>query len=45
MKTEIETYSDQLFVIFGIIAVGFMIITLTEGAIFGYLAKRLGVKR
>ncbi len=46
MKTEIETFSDQLFVIFGVIAVGFMIITLTEGgAVFGYLAKRLAVKR
>ncbi|MFT4395874.1 amino acid ABC transporter permease [Gordonia lacunae] len=45
MKTEIETYSDQLFVIFGVIAVGFMIITLSEGAVFGYLAKRLAVKR
>ncbi|MBD0020930.1 ABC transporter permease subunit [Gordonia pseudamarae] len=45
MKSEIETFSDQLFIIFGIIAVGFMIITLSEGAIFGYLAKRFGVKR
>ena len=45
MKTEIETYSDQLFVIFGVIAAGFMIITLSEGAVFGYLAKRLAVKR
>ena len=32
-------------VIFGVIAAGFMIITLSEGAVFGYLAKRLAVKR
>ncbi len=45
MKEEIETYSDQIVAIFVIIAAGFMIITLTEGFIFGYLAKRLAVKR
>lgn len=45
MKAEIETYSDQLFVIFAIIAFGFMIITLAEGAVFGQLAKRWAVKR
>ncbi|MGW0035799.1 amino acid ABC transporter permease [Gordonia sp. NPDC003376] len=45
MKEEIETYSDQIVAIFIIIAVGFMIITLLEGAVFGYLAKRLAVKR
>ena len=45
MKEEIETYSDQIIAIFLIIGVGFMIITLLEGAIFGYLAKRLAVKR
>lgn len=45
MKEEIETFSDQIVAIFIIIAIGFMIITLTEGAIFGYLAKRFAVKR
>ncbi|MGV9824723.1 MULTISPECIES: amino acid ABC transporter permease [unclassified Gordonia (in: high G+C Gram-positive bacteria)] len=45
MKTEIETFADQLLVIFAVIAVGFMIITLSEGAVFGYLARRLAVKR
>lgn len=44
MKTEIETFADQLLVIFAVIAVGFMIITLSEGAVFGYLARRLAVK-
>ena len=45
MKEEIETFSDQIVAIFVIIAVGFMIITLAEGFLFGYLAKRLAVKR
>ncbi|MGB3302058.1 amino acid ABC transporter permease [Gordonia sp. (in: high G+C Gram-positive bacteria)] len=45
MKTELETYSDQILVIFAIIAIGFMIITLTEGAIFGWAAKRWAVRR
>ena len=45
MKTEIESFADQLLVIFAVIAVGFMIITLSEGAVFGWLAKRWAVKR
>ena len=45
MKEEIETFSDQIIAVFAIIAIGFMIITLTEGLVFGYLAKRLAVKR
>lgn len=45
MKEEIETYSDQIVAIFVIIGIGFMIITLLEGAVFGYLAKRMAVKR
>lgn len=45
MKTEIENFANQIIPIFLIIAVGFMIITLTEGLIFGYLAKRWAVKR
>ena len=45
MKEEIETFSDQIIAVFAIIAIGFMIITLTEGFVFGYLAKRLAVKR
>ncbi|MGV9673300.1 MULTISPECIES: amino acid ABC transporter permease [unclassified Gordonia (in: high G+C Gram-positive bacteria)] len=45
MKEELETYSDQIIAIFAITAVGFMIITLLEGAVFGYLANRLAVKR
>ena len=34
-----------LTIIFAIIAIGFMIITLAEGAVFGQLAKRWAVKR
>ncbi|GAA1480540.1 amino acid ABC transporter permease [Gordonia sinesedis] len=45
MKEEIETFADQIIPIFLIIAAGYMIITLTEGLIFGYLAKRWAVKR
>lgn len=45
MKTEIESFADQLLVIFAVIAVGFMIITLSEGAVFGWLSKRWAVKR
>lgn len=45
MKSEIETHADQIVAVFAIIAIGFMIITLAEGFLFGYLAKRLAVKR
>ncbi|ALG84615.1 amino acid ABC transporter permease [Gordonia phthalatica] len=45
MKSELETNGDQILVIFAIIAVGFMIITLSEGAFFGWAAKRWAVKR
>lgn len=45
MKEELETYSSQVLTVFAIIAVGFMIITLAEGAIFGWAAKRWAVKR
>ncbi|WP_132993572.1 amino acid ABC transporter permease [Gordonia zhaorongruii] len=45
MKTELENNADQILAIFAIIAVGFMIITLTEGAVFGWAAKRWAIKR
>lgn len=45
MKSTVEDYADQVFVIFGIIALGFIIITLPTGLIFGAAAKRLAVKR
>lgn len=45
MKTEIESFADQIIWIFLIIAAGYMAITLAVGLLFGYLAKRLAVKR
>lgn len=45
MKTSVENHADQVFVIFGIIALGFIIITLPMGLIFGEAGKRLAVKR
>lgn len=45
MKEELENFSDQILVIFAIFAVGFMIITLAEGALFGWAAKRWAVQR
>ncbi|CAM3027942.1 MULTISPECIES: amino acid ABC transporter permease [Actinomycetes] len=45
MKEQIENHADQVVGIFVIIAIGFMVITLTEGYVFGFLAKRLAVKR
>ncbi|WP_182347586.1 amino acid ABC transporter permease [Tomitella gaofuii] len=45
MKEMIENESDQLFSVFGIFAVGFMILTLPIGFVFGYASKKLAVKR
>lgn len=45
MKEQLELHSDQLIPIFIIFAACFMVITLLEGAVFGYFAKRLAVKR
>lgn len=45
MKTSVENHADQVFVIFGIIALGFMILTLPTGLLFGAAGKRLAVKR
>ncbi len=45
MKSQIETHADQLIAVFVIFAIGFMIITLLEGAVFGFLAKRMAVRR
>ncbi|MGF7123363.1 amino acid ABC transporter permease [Rhodococcus sp. TAF43] len=45
MKTMIENEADKLFLVFAIFAIGFMILTLPVGFLFGYLGKRLAVKR
>jgi glutamate transport system permease protein len=45
MKTMMENRPDQLFVVFGIFAVGFVILTLPVGILFTSMSKRLAVKR
>lgn len=45
MKSTVESHADQLFAIFGIIALGFIIITLPVGLITGKLGEKMAVKR
>ncbi|MEU2657815.1 amino acid ABC transporter permease [Streptomyces sp. NPDC007325] len=45
MKGMIENEADALFVIFGIFAFGFIVMTLPTGLVLGWAAKRLAVKR
>jgi glutamate transport system permease protein len=45
MKVMIENRPDVLFVVFGIFAIGFVILTLPVGVLFTFLSKRLAVKR
>lgn len=45
MKTMIENEAHLLFVITGIVALGFVFLTLPTGLILGYVAKRVAVKR
>ena len=45
MKTLTEDYASDILVIFGIIAVGFIILTLPTGLFFGWAGKRWAVKR
>ncbi|MER8039563.1 amino acid ABC transporter permease [Streptomyces hydrogenans] len=45
MKAMIENEADALFVIFGIFAFGFIVLTLPTGLVMGWAAKRLAVKR
>ncbi|MDF0531471.1 amino acid ABC transporter permease [Tsukamurella sp. 8F] len=45
MKSMIETHADALFQIFGIIALGFVILTLPVGVLFTYLGNRWAVRR
>ncbi|WJY68253.1 glutamate ABC transporter permease GluC [Corynebacterium auris] len=45
MKSTIEFHANQLFVIFGIFALGFIILTLPMGLFLGWLSERLAVKR
>lgn len=45
MKSAVENHADQVFVIFGVIALGFMVITLPTGVLFGIAGKKWAVKR
>ncbi len=45
MNTMIENESDKLTAIFLVFALGFVILTLPTGLFFGWVAKRVGVKR
>ncbi len=45
MKEMIEINANELFIVFGLFAVGFMILTLPIGFLFGYAGNRWAVKR
>lgn len=45
MKVMMENRPDVIFVVFGIFAVGFVILTLPVGMLFTSMSKRLAVKR
>lgn len=45
MKSTIEFHANQLFIIFGIFALGFIILTLPMGLVLGRLSDRLAVKK
>ena len=45
MKSTIEFHANELFVVFGVFAGGFLILTLPMGLALGWLSDRLAVKR
>jgi glutamate transport system permease protein len=45
MKGMIEFRPDLIYIIFIILATGFVILTLPMGVLFTYLSRRLAVKR
>jgi len=45
MKVMMENRPDVIFVVFGIFAIGFVILTLPVGILFTSMSKRLAVKR
>lgn len=45
MKETVENHANMLFIIFGIFAVGFMILTLPTGLALGRLSTKLAVKK
>ncbi|KJY22588.1 glutamate ABC transporter permease, partial [Streptomyces sp. NRRL S-444] len=45
MKEMIENEPQALFAVFGIFALGFVLLTLPTGLLLGWVAKRVAVKR
>lgn len=45
MKSTIEFHANELFVIFGVFAIGFIILTLPTGLIIGRAAEKMAVKK
>lgn len=45
MKSTIEFHANELFIIFGVFAVGFIILTLPIGLIIGRAAEKMAVKK
>ncbi|UQX03310.1 ABC transporter permease subunit [Streptomyces sp. RerS4] len=45
MKEMIENEADALYAVFGVIALGFVLLTLPTGLLLGWVAKRVAVKR
>lgn len=45
MKETIENHAGQLWLIFGMFALGFMILTLPTGLVLGAVAKKVAVKK
>ena len=45
MKSTIEFHANELFIIFGVFAVGFIILTLPTGLIIGRAAEKMAVKK
>lgn len=45
MKSTIEFHANELFIIFGVFAIGFIILTLPIGLIIGRAAEKMAVKK
>lgn len=45
MKSTVEMHAHELFVIFGVFALGFIVLTLPIGLIFGRLSQRMAVNK
>ncbi|MFE3605075.1 amino acid ABC transporter permease [Streptomyces goshikiensis] len=45
MKEMIENEADALFAVFGVFALGFVVLTLPTGLLLGWVSKRVAVKR